>query len=338
MTDIDLRQFADWLRLQDYGFGELVSVRRFEGGQSNPTYLLEAEAGTFVLRRKPFGTTLPSAHAVEREFELLSKLHPAGFPVARPIALCEDPAAIGAPFYVMEHVDGRTFWDARLPRVPKAERSNIHFAMLSALARLHKLPVEMLRPDATTKGRNYLSRQISRWITQYRAAQSEEIGAIEKLIEWLPQHMPAQQHIAIVHGDYRIDNVIFDRHRAEVAVVIDWELATLGDPLADLSYLLMNWHLPADGQAALGNLDLAALGLPTADELLARYAVESGIDVPDSLDWYFAFNLFRGAAIIQGIRQRLQQGNASSKEAAQVVDRLRPMAEAGWSFALRAGA
>lgn len=281
---------------------------------------------------------LPSAHAVDREYRLLTRLHPAGFPVGRPYALCEDEGVIGAMFYVMEYVQGRMFWNGALPGSPAGERAGIYHEMIDTLAALHAIDPAAIGPAGHGRSDGFFARQVDRWSTQYRAAETDPVVAMNRLIDWLPRTLPPQTRAVIVHGDYRIDNLIYAPAAPRVAAVLDWELSTIGDPLADLSYLLMNWVLPADGRAGLAGLDLDGLGIPTLDEAKARYAAAAGIHVPPELDWYFAFNLFRLAAICQGVRRRILDGNASSAGAEDVAGRTRPLAEAAWRFATRAGA
>ncbi|WP_445376321.1 phosphotransferase family protein [Niveispirillum fermenti] len=332
-------QLGTWLQQHVAGFGTLREMAKFAGGQSNPTYRLSDGEGEYVLRRKPFGTILPSAHAVDREYRLIAALHPTGFPVARPFALCEDADVIGAPFYVMECVNGRTFWDATLPDAAREERRAIYHATVDALADLH-----MIQPDRVGLGDygaagNYFERQVGRWTKQYRAAQTDDIPAVERLIEWLPRTRPAQERTAIIHGDYRIDNLIFAKDAPRVLAVLDWELSTLGDPLADFAYLAMNWAMPrGDRLAQLGGVDLAALAIPGLDELTERYCTRTGRSSMPDLNWYFAYGLFRLVGIVQGIRKRVIDGNASNAEAEKTAARVRPLAEQAWRFAEQAGA
>jgi len=337
MPDLDQVRLGDWLRCNVEGFRGPFSIAKFPGGQSNPTYAIAAASGGYVLRRQPFGAILPSAHAVEREYAILGALHPTGFPVPKTFALCLEHEVIGSRFYVMERVHGCNYWDGALPEISRRDRSAVYASIIDTLGDLHSIDAKLVNPEADTKGRGYFGRQVRRWTAQYRATQTEEVEAVERLIEWLPSRLPEQGQVSIVHGDYRIDNLIFDCGNS-VRAVIDWELSTVGDPVADLTYLLMNWVMEADGRAALGGLDLSMLGLPSLDDAIARYASRTGFAVPMKLDWYFAFNMFRGAAIIQGIRHREMHGNASSGDTGPVIAKLRPFAEAGWTLARRAGA
>jgi aminoglycoside phosphotransferase (APT) family kinase protein len=266
-------------------------------------------------------------HAVEREYRLLAALHPTGFPVPRPLTLCEDADVIGAPFYVMERVEGRIFWDGTLPEVRKGERRAIYEAMIDTLAALHALDPEKSGLGDFGRAGNYFARQVDRWTRQYRAAQTDLIAEVEKLIEWLSRTIPPQGRTSIIHGDYRIDNLVYAASSPRVRAVLDWELATLGDPLADFSYLAMNWTLARDGRSRLAGIDLAAEGLPTLDEATARCCAATGRDRLPDLNWYFAFNLFRLVGIIQGVKKRVADGNASSADAASAVARIVPWRE-----------
>ncbi|MBP7335711.1 phosphotransferase family protein [Niveispirillum sp.] len=338
MSDLDEEALARWMRGSIPGGPALRTVDKFAGGQSNPTYRIGTAGGTYVLRRKPFGRLLPSAHAVEREFRLMSALHPTGFPVPRPVALCEDQAVIGSAFYLMEMVEGRTFWDGTLPALSKADRHACYEAMIDTVAALHSIDPRTVGLGDFGRPGKYVARQVDRWTKQYRAAQTEDIPEVEKLIEWLPSTLPEQADASIIHGDYRIDNLIFAADRPQVRAVLDWELATIGDPLADFAYLAMCWVMPRDGRAGLADVDLAGTGVPTLEEIVARYCAATGRSGLPDLHWYFAYNLFRAVGIIQGIKKRVIDGNASSPQAAETVARLLPIARAGWMQARIAGA
>jgi aminoglycoside phosphotransferase (APT) family kinase protein len=275
---------------------------------------------------------------VEREFRVICALHATGFPVPKPHALCEDATVIGSPFYVMQHVAGRLFWEGTLPNLPREERRAIYHAQIDTLARLHRLkPDDLGLGDFAPPG-SYFTRQVERWTKQYRASETQSIAAMEKLIEWLPRTVPAQTRVSVVHGDFRLDNVIFSAHSTEALAVIDWELSTLGDPLADMSYVMMNWMMPADGRSGLAGLDLEALGIPTSRELIERYCRAMGWEGAPELSWYFAFNLFRLAGIMQGIARRMLDGTAVSDEAERLAAQTLPVANAAWDFARKAGA
>jgi aminoglycoside phosphotransferase (APT) family kinase protein len=338
VSDLDEAALARWLRGAIPGFTRLEGIEKFAGGQSNPTYRLDTAQGNLVLRRKPFGKLLPSAHAVEREFRLLAAIHPTGFPVPRPIALCDDASVVGAVFYVMERVDGRIFWDGTLPEVPRGARRAHYEALIDTLAALHAVDPRAVGLTDFGKPGNYMQRQVGRWTQQYRASQTDDLPEIENLIEWLPRTLPEQSRASIVHGDYRIDNLIYAAGTPRVLAVLDWELATIGDPLADFTYLAMSWAMPRDGRSGLVGVDLEAAGLPTLDEVVARYCDATGRDRLEDLHWYFAYNLFRTVCIVQGIKKRLIDGNASSRQAAATVENVALVAKAAWSQALQGGA
>jgi aminoglycoside phosphotransferase (APT) family kinase protein len=335
---IDEAALDAWMRANVEGYAGPLTVSQFKGGQSNPTYRLDTPDQAYVLRRKPFGPLLPSAHAVDREFRVISALHGAGFQVARPYALCQDEAVIGAMFYIMSMVEGRVIWDNSMPGKTPQERRAIFEAEISTLARLHQLDPEAIGLSDYGRPGNYFARQVERWSKQYRAAEIDPIPEMDRLIDWLPATVPPQERTSIVHGDYRMDNMIFDPAQPRVAAVLDWELSTLGDPLADFSYLAMNWNMPADGRSGLSGLDLPALGIPTLDEAAGLYCRLTGrAGVPD-LNWYFAFGLFRLASITQGIAKRVQVGTAASERARETAARTPHLAVAAWRFAEKAGA
>ena len=339
----DEAALARWMAEHVDGFAGPLRVLQFKGGQSNPTYRLETPSRAWVLRRKPFGPLLPSAHAVEREHRLISALKTTGFPVPQAYALCEDPAVIGAVFYVMEAVEGPVFWNGALPGLSAARRRATYEAMISTLARLHGVDYAAIGLADYGRPGNYFARQVERWTRQYRASETGWIEAAERLIEWLPKTVPAQERTSIVHGDYRLDNLIFapealDQGEVRIAAVLDWELSTLGDPLADFSYLLMQWVMPADGRSGLYGLDLPALGVPTQAEAVALYCRLTGRQGVPALDWYFAYNLFRLVGILQGIAGRVRDGTAASPQALEMAARAPLLAEAAWRFAERAGA
>jgi aminoglycoside phosphotransferase (APT) family kinase protein len=335
---LDVAALDRWMRGHVPGYSGPAAVEKFPSGQSNPTYRIDAASGRYVMRRKPFGPLLPSAHAVEREYQLLAALHPTGFPVPKPYALCTDSTVIGADFYVMEMIEGRTLWDGALPQSSAAQRRATYEAMIDVLARLHGIDPSTVGLGDYGRPGNYFERQVRRWTQQYRASETERIDEAERLIAWLPLTLPVQDQVAIVHGDYRIDNMIFAADSPRVLAVLDWELSTTGDPLADFSYLLMNWQSPHEGAAGIAGLDLEALGIPTLDEAVSRYCAATGRrGVPD-LNWYFAYNLFRLMAIVQGICKRVLQGTASNAQAAAMAARVRPLAAQAWACARQAGA
>lgn len=291
-----------------------------------------------MLRRKPFGPILPSAHAVEREYRLIDALHPTGFPVARPFGLCEDSDVIGSPFYVMEMVEGRTLWNGALPDMAPPERTAHYHAIVDTLAALHSVEYEAVGLGDYGKPGNYFARQVERWTRQYRASQTDDLPEVEGLIDWLPRTVPEQTRTSIVHGDFRIDNMIFAPAEPKILAVLDWELSTLGDPLADFSYFLMSWATEPEGRSGVKGLTGPETGIPTIDQMVGRYCAATGRDGVPDLNWYFAYNLFRLTGIVQGIKKRMIDGNASSDKAAQTVERLPGLAAAAWGFAKAAGA
>jgi aminoglycoside phosphotransferase (APT) family kinase protein len=334
---IDESALGSWLEANVEGFTGPFDLSKFASGQSNPTYKISAGSGDYVLRRKPFGQLLPSAHAVDREYRLLAALHPLGFPVPRPLALCADPEVIGAIFYVMELARGRPYADGALPEFDQATRRRMYEQLVDTLADLHNIDPEAAELGDFGKPGNYFERQVMRWTRQYRDSQTDYLPEMERLISFLPETLPEQSRTSIVHGDYRIDNVVFDGD-GSLSAVLDWELATLGDPLADFSYLAMQWVMAADGGAGLGGLDLRELGIPALPEIVERYSDRSGVPVAAKLDWYFAYNLFRLAGIVQGIKKRVIDGTASHVNAAEMAKKVPTLAKAAWSFAMKARA
>lgn len=335
--DLDVATLEAWAVGHVEGFAGPLSIRRFAGGQSNPTYQLTTPSRRYVLRRKPSGALLRSAHAVDREFRVISALNAAGLPTPRAYALCEDEGVIGSAFYVMEMVEGRILWDGKLPGMAPSERAAIYDAQIRTLADLHRFePATIGLADYGASG-NYFARQVARWSKQYRASEGAPIPEMDRLIDWLPSTLPAERAPRVVHGDFRLDNMVLHATEPQVVAVLDWELSTLGDPIADLTYFLMQWVLPEGERNALGGLDLAAAGIPTVEQALARYADLTG-DRPESLDWCFAYNLFRIAAIVQGVAGRYVAGNASNEAAAKAAGRVAPLARTAWAFARKAGA
>ncbi len=313
--------------------GPLARVQQFRGGQSNPTFLLSAGDGQqYVLRRKPPGPLLPSAHAVDREFRVIGALHPTGFPVARPVCLCEDAGVIGSMFYIMSYVAGRNFWDPSLPGMTPLQRAAIYDEMNRVLVQLHTLDFAAAGLADYGKPGNYFARQIGRWSKQYRASETERIESMEKLLAWLPANIPPGDETTLVHGDYRIDNMIFHSHDARVAAVVDWELSTLGHPLADLSYHVMLWRVEAGEIRGLRGLDLPSLGIPTEQEYMAAYCRRTGRPGIEPRVWEFcmAYNMFRIACIRQGILRRVVDGTAASRHAREAGGRARATADLAW--------
>ncbi|HEY8434375.1 MAG TPA: phosphotransferase family protein [Sphingomicrobium sp.] len=327
---------GEWLEANVAGFEAPFELTKFPSGQSNPTYRIVAASGDYVLRRKPFGRLLPSAHAVDREYRLMAALHPLSFPVPEPLALCTDESVIGAIFYVMEMARGRSYPNGALPASDAATRRRMYEQLVDTLADLHNIEPQAAGLADFGKPGNYFERQVKRWTRQYRDSQTDDLPEMERLIAFLPRTIPEQSRTSIVHGDYRIDNVLFDGDH--LTAVLDWELATLGDPVADFSYLAMQWAMPADGGAGLAGLDLDGLGIPRLDELVQRYSKRSGVPVAGNLDWYFAYNLFRLAGIVQGIKKRVLDGTASHAQAEEMAKRVPMLAQAAWRFAGKAGA
>jgi len=338
----------DAARLESYlaatvpGFRGPVAVHQFKGGQSNPTYLIETPARRFVLRRKPPGKLLPSAHAVDREFRVISALYRQGFPVPEPLAYCDDPGVVGTPFFVMSFVEGRIFWEPHLPRSRPAERAAIYNAVNATIARLHSFDPAAIGLADCGRGENYVGRQVERWSKQYRASETETIDDMERLIDWLPCHLPPGGPVRLVHGDFRLDNIVIATDGPGVLAVLDWELSTLGDPLADFCYHLMKWHMPPDdsgaGTGSLTGFDLKALGIPSIADYVDAYVARTELDPRPHLPVYLAYNFFRVAAILQGIAGRVRDGTATSEHAAAKAQMVRPLAATAWSFAGAASA
>lgn len=330
---IDGVRLDAWMRENVEGYQGPLAVLQFKGGQSNPTYRLNTPTKSYVMRRKPFGKLLPSAHAVDREFKVIAALHAQGFPVARAYALCIDDAVIGAAFYIMSMEEGRVFWNPTLPGIEPKERHAVFTSKIETLAKLHSYDPEKIGLGDFGKPGNYFARQVDRWTKQYRASETDLIPEMEKLIEWLPKTVPTQKRVSIVHGDYRIDNMIFHADKPQVKAVLDWELSTLGDPMADFAYLLMQWVMPG-----LDGADFKALNIPTMEEAEAIYCKAAGVPPIENLNWYFSYNLFRLAGILQGIAKRIQDGTASNAKADASAARRIPLAQASWAYAQKAGA
>ncbi|MEC3948702.1 phosphotransferase family protein [Sphingobium sp. HWE2-09] len=312
----DVRLIA-WMTANIDGYEGPLTISRFAGGQSNPTYRLSTPGRDYVLRRKPSGLLAPGAHAVDREARVMRALGQQGFPVPHIHALCTDEAVIGGWFYVMDYIEGRVFWDARFESVPEAERPAYFDAMNDTIARLHRFDPAALGLCDFGKAGNYFQRQISRWSRQY-AADADVAGrddAMDALIEWLPGHMPTSDETRLIHGDYRADNMVFHPTEPRVLAVLDWELSTLGHPLADFVNHAMMYHLPPTILSGLEGSDLHALNLPGEDAYVAQYCARTGRTAIDDMDWLLAFSLFRLAAIYHGIRARALRGNASSAHA-----------------------
>jgi aminoglycoside phosphotransferase (APT) family kinase protein len=337
---LPIPQLDQWLSSHIASFSGLRSANQFKGGQSNPTYHLMADSGSYVLRRKPPGKLLTSAHAIDREYKLLSALAGQDFPAARPLVYCEDESVIGTAFYVMTHIEGRVIWEPSMPGADPVERRAVFKNMAQTLARLHSFDPQAIGLGDFGKADGYTMRQVRRWSENYRLSATEDIEDMNRLIDWLPSNLPQSARAAIVHGDYRLDNLILASDGPAILAVLDWELATLGDPIADLVYHLMTWVMPraenGGGTGSLLDLDYAALGLPTMQEHAAVYAEAAGLETIPDLEAYLAYNFFRLAAILQGIVGRVRDGTASNDNAQAMANQVRPLAQAGWLWAQKA--
>jgi aminoglycoside phosphotransferase (APT) family kinase protein len=331
----DVDRLAGYLAAHLPGFAGPLTVKQFQGGQSNPTYLLGTPQRRYVMRSKPgpVARLLPSAHAIEREFRVMRALASQGIPVPEVLLLCEDEAVIGRAFFLMEHVEGRIFWEQSLPGLAPAERGAIYDEMNRVIAALHSVDVARAGLADYGKAGNYFERQIGRWSRQYRASETETIEAMNRLIDWLPAHVPPGDETTVVHGDFRLDNLIFHPTEARVLAVIDWELSTLGHPLADFSYLCMSWHIPPGAFRGIAGLDLAALGIPAEGQFIKRYRERTGRTRIEHWNFYLAYNLFRIAAILQGVYKRALEGTASADNALAAGANARALAQIGWRYA-----
>ena len=342
---LDTAALSAWLAQHLAGFAGPLEVEMFKGGQSNPTYKLNTPGKSYVMRSKPgpVAQLLPSAHAIEREFAVMRGLHGTDMPVPQMQVLCEDESVIGRAFYIMEYMPGRVLWDQSLPGMTPAERGAIYGEMNRVIAALHSVDYAAQGLANYGKPGNYFERQIGRWSKQYLASVTQPIPEMDRLMQWLPANMPDSardaSRVSIVHGDYRLDNLVFHPTEPRVVAVLDWELSTLGHPLADFSYHCMGWHIPPGSFRGMGGLDLAALGIPSEDAYIAQYCQRTGLATPEALraDWnfYMAYNMFRMAAILQGIAKRVEAGTASSAQAKASGEGARPLAELAWSFAQR---
>jgi aminoglycoside phosphotransferase (APT) family kinase protein len=331
--DLPLDRLEGWMRDHIEGFRGPLAAKQFAGGQSNPTYRLLSGAGSYVLRSKPLGQLLPSAHAVDREYRVMRALSGTEVPVPEVHALCEDDSVIGSVFYVMEFLDGRIFWDPRLPGLSRAERQAMFQSMNTVITALHS--VDHVKVGLAEFGRpgNYMARQIARWSRQYQASETAQQPAMDRLIEWLPRHLPPEGASCIVHGDYRIDNLIFHPTEPRVIGVLDWELSTIGDPLADFAYHAMTWRVTPELFRGLAGIDLVALGIPTEDEYVTAYCARTGPSRIPDWEFYIVYSLFRLAAIMQGIAKRAIDGTATSLEAVELGRLARPVGEQAWTLA-----
>jgi aminoglycoside phosphotransferase (APT) family kinase protein len=336
------RQQFDVAALQEYmrqhvdGYSGDLTLEQFKGGQSNPTFKLTANGQCYVMRAKPgpAAKLLASAHAIDREFRVMDALHKAGFPAARQYALCTDESVIGRAFYIMEFIEGRVLWDQSLPGMTKAERAAHYDEMNRVMAQLHTIDYAAIGLAEFGKPGNYFKRQIDRWTKQYKASETEKIDAMDNLIEWLPNNIPEGDDTSIVHGDYRLDNMMFHPTEPRILAVLDWELSTLGHPLADFSYHCMSWHIPEGQFRGIAGLDHKSLGIPSEQEYIAKYCERTGKTIrKEDFTFYLAYNMFRMAGILQGIMKRYVDGTASSEQALKSGQATRPMAEMGWQYA-----
>ncbi|QUD90379.1 phosphotransferase family protein [Phenylobacterium montanum] len=337
---IDEARLAQFLGDCAPGYAGPLRVRQFEGGQSNPTYLLTTPDAKYVLRRKPPGVLLKSAHAVDREYRVMRALWETGFPVPEPLDLCEDDAVLGTAFYVMRHVPGRVFLDVTMPDLSCDERAAVFDSMNATLARLHSLDHAAIGLGDFGRGGNYFLRQISRWSQQYEASKTADIPAMDKLIAWLPTAAPVEEETRLIHGDFSFHNVLVHPTEPRIVAVLDWELSTTGHPLGDLMYHGMEWYRPAgnDARGTLLGANLEALGVPSLEAYVALYCERIGRAPVENLNFHKAYNLFRVAAIVQGIVGRARDGTAAAAGAAEQAARVRPLAEAAWRFAQEGGA
>ena len=331
----DQSALAAWLKAQGLLDRATLTVKALTGGQSNPTYLLSSGAQRYVLRKKPPGPLLPSAHAVDREYRVMQALQHSDVPVPKLFAYSEELDVVGTPFYIMEYLDGRVIVDQSLPGLTKTERASVYQDMNRVIAALHNVDYAKVGLETFGKPGNYFGRQIARWSRQYKEANTEDIPELHALIDWLPANIPAGEQTSIVHGDYRLDNLVLHPTEPRAIGLLDWELATLGHPLADFAYHCMSWHIPASLWRGIGGLDLAALGIPDEAYYLKQYSEATGLDGAEHWDFYLAYNLFRMAAILQGIARRAADGTAASSDALETGSKARPLAEIGWKYAQR---
>ena len=338
----DIDALTAWLNTRTGVASGPIAVEQFKGGQSNPTFKLTTPSTpgrSFVMRTKPgpAAKLLPSAHAIEREYEVMTALAKANIPVPKTVALCTDESVIGRAFFIMEMVEGRVLWDPSLPNMSSHERGAIFDEMNSVIARLHQVDYAAIGLADYGRAGNYFERQIARWTKQYRASETEKIEAMDFLIDWLPQHIPAGDETSIVHGDYRLDNLILHPTEPRILAILDWELSTLGHPLADFAYHCMTWHVPPDAFRGLAGLDLNALGIPSVKNYIAKYCERTGRVEPnegiENFDYYLAYNMFRMAGILQGIMKRVVDGTAASEQAVVMGKAARPLAELGYAVA-----
>ena len=337
MSSLDTKALAAWLRTQSIATGDDVALKSLAGGQSNPTFLVDNGDRHVVLRTKPRGLLVASAHAIDREYRVMKALRDTGVPVPRMLGYCADTGVLGTEFFVMEFLEGRVFMDQSLPGVAPAARTAMYHDMNRVIAALHRADYHRVDLDDFGKPGNYFARQIGRWSRQCEASSLPLPAAMRRLMDWLPQHIPADDTTTVVHGDYRLDNVVFHPTEPRIIGVLDWELSTLGHPLADFSAHCMSWHIPPQLWRGIAGLDLQALGIPTEAEYMRLYVEATGLDPAQHWDFYLAFNLFRMAAILHGIAQRAADGTAAAADALETGRKAEPLAELGWQCALRYG-
>jgi acyl-CoA dehydrogenase len=334
LTDVELVRLGQYLRAQGLSASTTVNAELLSGGQSNPTYRLRSADEQFVLRKKPAGPLLPSAHAIDREYRVMSALAGTEVPVPEMLVYCDDPSLIGTAFYVMPFIEGRVIFDQTLAGMTPAERALIYADMNRALAQLHRIDPAAVGLSDFGRAGNYFGRQIRRWSQQYLENHTDRLDSLESLIQWLPQHIPDDDTTTIVHGDYRLDNVMLHQTEPRVIAVLDWELSTLGHPLADFSYHAMSWHIPPTLWRGIGGLDLAALGIPSERDYIDLYVQTTGFEgVQAHWDFYLAYNFFRIAAILYGIGQRAKEGTAAAPDALDMAAKAGPLADIGWRYA-----
>jgi aminoglycoside phosphotransferase (APT) family kinase protein len=335
MTGDATHALRAYLSAQGLNDGGDITLTPLTGGQSNPTYVVACAGRRMVLRKKPPGTLVASAHAIDREYRVMDALAGTEVPVPRMLAYCEDPSLLGTPFYLMEFVDGRVLLDQSLPGMAPAERTQTYHEMGRVLAALHRVDWRAAGLEGFGKPGNYFQRQVARWTRQCEASTLPLPPALRRLMNWLPAHIPEREQTALLHGDWRLDNLVFHPSEPRVVAVLDWELSTLGDPLADLAYQCMAWHIPPTLWRGVAGLDLAGLGIPDERETLRRYAEATGQAIPPNWDFYLAFNLFRMAAILHGIADRAAAGNATAADAVETGRKAGPIAQIGWDLACR---
>lgn len=339
---IDEKILGDYLVAHLDGFSKILDLAQFKGGQSNPTYLLTTQTARYVLRRKPPGTLLPSAHAIDREYRVISALYNQDFPVPKPYLYCEDDTIAGTAFYLMEFNDGPVVWEPHMPDATRDQRQSIYSHMNATIAQLHTIDFNAAGLGDFGRPGQYVARQIKRWSTQYQQSTSSENSDMDRLMEWLPDACPQEGVAALVHGDFRLDNLILTPDKTRIAAVLDWELSTLGDPLADFTYHLMQWQMPKSksgaGTGSLIGLDLKSLGIPDLDAYVQQYCQRTGRGGIENLNFYFAYNFFRLAAILQGIVGRVRDGTATNAHAGAMTTQVAPLAKTAWEYAVLAGA